>query len=94
MLERLPLYAAVPPDAAWFQDKLARIGYQVPRDGALNAPTKDVIATFQMKYRPSDYSGTPDAETAALLDGATMPGGMLLAKSGEAPAAKPDTPRW
>ena len=92
--ERLPLYASVPPDTAWFQDKLARVGYEVPRDGAPSTRTTDVIATFQMKYRPADYSGNPDAETAALLDVATMPGGMLLAKPGETPAVKPYTSRW
>ncbi len=94
VLERMPLYATLPPDAAWFQDKLSRVGYQVPRNGELDTPTKDVIATFQMKYRPSDYSGTPDAETAALLDVVTMPGGMLLAKPGQPTAAKPYTSRW
>lgn len=92
--ERIPLYASVPPDAAWFQDKLTRVGYQVPRGGELDTRTKDVIATFQMKYRPSDYSGVMDAETAALLDVVTMPGGMLLAKPGEVPAVTPYTSRW
>nr|WP_295082323.1 N-acetylmuramoyl-L-alanine amidase [uncultured Roseateles sp.] len=78
---RRPLYETLPPDAAWFQDKLARFGYSVPRHGELDQATKDVVATFQMKYRPSDYSGVLDAETAALLDVANTPGGMLLAKS-------------
>jgi N-acetylmuramoyl-L-alanine amidase len=27
-----------------------------------------VIASFQMKYRPTRYDGVPDAETAAMLD--------------------------
>lgn len=94
VLERMPLYATLPPDLAWFQEKLAGVGYQVPRDGQLDTRTTDVIATFQMKYRPADYSGVMDAETAALLDVVTMPGGMLLARPGEVPAFKPYTPRW
>jgi N-acetylmuramoyl-L-alanine amidase len=92
--ERLPIYSTLLPDAAWFQDKLARVGYQVPRDGELNAATTDVIATFQMKYRPSNYSGTPDAETAALLDVVTLPGGMLLNRPGGVPAVQRTTSRW
>ena len=90
----MPVYSTVLPDAAWFQDKLARVGYSVPRDGEMNTTTTDVIATFQMKYRPSNYSGMADAETAALLDVVTMPGGMLLAKPGATPAVKPYTSRW
>ncbi|RQO59865.1 N-acetylmuramoyl-L-alanine amidase [Paucibacter sp. KBW04] len=79
---RLPLYQSVPPDAAWFQDKLARYGYSgVPRNGESDQRTLDTVSTFQMKYRPSDYSGKMDAETAALLDVATSPGGMLLKPS-------------
>ncbi|MDC8786623.1 N-acetylmuramoyl-L-alanine amidase [Roseateles koreensis] len=76
---RKSLYESVPPDAAWFQDKLSRFGYAVPRSGELDSLTKNVIATFQMKYRPSDYSGAMDAETAALLDVVNLAGGMLLA---------------
>ncbi|MCV2367981.1 N-acetylmuramoyl-L-alanine amidase [Paucibacter oligotrophus] len=89
---KLPLYEALPPDAAWFQDKLARVGYQVPRNGEMDTQTKSVIATFQMKYRPSDYSGNADAETAALLDVVTTPGGMLLAVPNAAPT--PYVSRW
>ena len=87
-----PLYESLPPDAAWFQDKLARVGYNVPRHGQLDPMTRDVIATFQMKYRPADYSGVMDAETAALLDVATSTGGMLLI--GPGPKAIPYTSRW
>jgi N-acetylmuramoyl-L-alanine amidase len=31
-----------------------------------------------MKYRPARYDGEPDAETAALLEVCTRPGGWLL----------------
>ena len=56
------------PDVGWFQEKLARVGYAVPRNGELDEVTVRVISVFQMKYRPGNYDGMPDAETAALLD--------------------------
>ena len=91
-----PAYETLPPDAAWYQDKLAKVGYNISRSGEMDELTRDVIATFQMKYRPSNYSGMPDAETAALLDVATSPGGMLLARpNGSDPLPpKPYTSRW
>ena len=55
--------------------------------------TKEVISTFQMKYRPRDISGTPDAETAALIDVAATPSAMHLAGSGDT-SARPYTSRW
>ncbi len=60
-------FEAALPDIAWFQDKLARNGYKVPRGGELDDETRRVIAAFQMKYRPQKYDGEPDAETAARL---------------------------
>ncbi len=89
---KIALFESVQPDAAWFQDRLARIGYQVAPSGELDEASKDVLATFQMKYRPSNYSGLPDAETAALLEVMLSPGGMLLSTSNLGP--KPYTPRW
>ncbi len=35
-----------------------------------------------MRFRPRRYDGEPDAETAALLDVITSPGGLLLRASG------------
>lgn len=55
------------PQASWFQNTLATIGYAVPDSGQFDAPTRSVIAAFQMKYRPSRYDGNPDAETAAMM---------------------------
>jgi N-acetylmuramoyl-L-alanine amidase len=55
------------PEPAWFQQALARIGYTVPDHGRLDRATRNVIAAFQMKYRPARFDGAPDAETAALL---------------------------
>jgi N-acetylmuramoyl-L-alanine amidase len=56
------------PPVRWFQDKLAQHGFAVSASGELDKLTRDVIAAFQMKYRPALYDGTPDAETAAILD--------------------------
>jgi N-acetylmuramoyl-L-alanine amidase len=62
------LYEQQLPDARWFQQKLAAHGYAVPRSGELDEQTRAVIGAFQMKYRPADFGGFPDAETAALLE--------------------------
>lgn len=82
-----------PHDVAWLQERLARIGYNVSRSGQLDAPTKDVISTFQMKYRPRDISGTPDAETAALIEVASTPSAMRVAGTTEG-ETRPYTSRW
>lgn len=55
------------PAPGWFQQQLARQGYAVPLDGVLNQATRNVIAAFQMRYRPQRFDGEPDLETAALL---------------------------
>jgi N-acetylmuramoyl-L-alanine amidase len=62
-----PAYELALPDVAWFQQRLARHGYEVPRHGTLDTATRNVVAAFQMKYRPRRYDGEPDAETAAVL---------------------------
>jgi N-acetylmuramoyl-L-alanine amidase len=56
------------PDVLWFQDRLARHGFAVPHTGELDPATKNVLAVFQMKYRPERFDGIPDAQTAAILD--------------------------
>lgn len=66
--QRLPAFEAQLPDAAWFQDRLEKHGFAVQKTGELDAATRRVVAAFQMKYRPARFDGTPDAETAALLD--------------------------
>ena len=67
------LFEAALPDLAWFQQALGRHGFYVPRTGVVDDETKRVLSSFQMRYRPSDYSGQPDAETAALLHVLTTP---------------------
>lgn len=55
------------PEVAWFQHQLERIGYAVPQHGELDQATRNVLAAFQMKYRPARHDGQPDLESAALL---------------------------
>jgi len=55
------------PEIGWFQAQLARLGYDTPQTGELDVATRQVLAAFQMHYRPARFDGTPDAQTAALL---------------------------
>lgn len=55
------------PDVAWTQSALRRLGYAVPATGVLDKATRNVIAAFQMHYRPSRYDGLPDAETLGIM---------------------------
>ena len=52
---------------------LAQHGFVVPLNGELDKETRNVLIAFQMKYRPANFDGTPDAETATLLDVLTSP---------------------
>ncbi|SDH27267.1 MULTISPECIES: N-acetylmuramoyl-L-alanine amidase [unclassified Duganella] len=70
---RLPGYQEQLPEVLWFQRKLAEIGYAVPQTGELDQATRNVISVFQTKYRPALFDGTPDAETAAMIDVLTTP---------------------
>ena len=66
-------HEAALPAVAWFQTRLAEHGFAPPRTGTLDADTRRILAAFQMKYRPSNFDGTPDAETAAILEVMTTP---------------------
>jgi len=66
--KRMAAFEKALPDVEWFQRMLAKHGYAVPLDGALDQRTVRVIMAFQMRYRQAKYDGMPDAETAALLD--------------------------
>ena len=68
-----PLFEQQLPEATWFQRKLAQHGYAIQTSGQFDPQTRLVIGAFQMKYRPAAIDGTPDAETAALLDVLTTP---------------------
>ena len=71
--QKIPEYEAALPETEWFQQKLAKHGFEVPRHGDLDEPTRRVLSAFQMKYRPSKFDGVPDAETAAMLEVLTTP---------------------
>lgn len=66
------------PDAFWFQKKLASHGFALAQTGVFDQPTRTVISAFQMKYRPSNIAGEPDAETASLLEVLTTPANAPL----------------
>nr|WP_316642439.1 N-acetylmuramoyl-L-alanine amidase [uncultured Roseateles sp.] len=90
-----PEFELQPPDVAWYQRKLAEHGFAVPQSGLLDTATRNVISTFQMKYRPSNIAGQPDAETAALLYTVTSPGGLLMLRPSRSdPGSKDWTSRW
>lgn len=55
------------PGAGWIQNELRRVGYATPDTGELDKATRNVIAAFQMRYRPQRYDGYPDAETLGIL---------------------------
>lgn len=79
-----PRFTLALPDVAWFQARLEAHGFAVPRSGELDEATRDVLVAFQMKYRPERYDGEPDAETAALLEVITRPGGRwILGEDGQ-----------
>jgi N-acetylmuramoyl-L-alanine amidase len=72
-----PYFQAQLPDAAWFQKKLASWGYGLVQSGQLDEQTRTVLSAFQMKYRPANSDGNPDAETASLLEALTDPNGPI-----------------
>ncbi len=71
--QRRPAFEERLPDVAWFQQRLEQHGFAVPKTGELDPATRRVVSAFQMKYRPQRFDGTPDAETAALLDALVNP---------------------
>lgn len=60
-------FATQLPPASWFQAELARLGYPTPQTGEWDVATHHVLAAFQMHYRPTRFDGTPDAQSAAIL---------------------------
>ena len=71
-------FAALLPEATWFQEKLAKHGFSIVKSGLFDEPTRRVLANFQMRYHPSRHDGEADPQTAALLEVVTTPGGLLL----------------
>lgn len=67
------LFEITPPDIVWWQKTLVQHGYELAQSGQFDEATKNVLASFQMRYRPANYAGQADAETAALLQVLTTP---------------------
>lgn len=67
------LLASQTPPLAWFEMALGRFGYSLARQPGQTDAIRNVIAAFQMRFRPARYDGQPDAETAAIL-AALVPG--------------------
>ncbi|KPY42163.1 N-acetylmuramoyl-L-alanine amidase [Pseudomonas syringae pv. rhaphiolepidis] len=65
--QRQALLATNLPSISWFQQQLARLGYSTPQTGELDTATRQVLAAFQMHYRPARFDGEPDAQSAAIL---------------------------
>ncbi len=61
-------YAALPlQQAPEVQALLRKAGYETPETGVFDKATQNVIAAFQMHYRPSRFDGVLDAQTLAIL---------------------------
>lgn len=55
------------PNTLWLQQSLERLGYAIPTSGKLDKATRNVVAAFQMRYRPANHNGDPDAQTLAII---------------------------
>lgn len=60
-------FAGEAPSLARLQEALAAWGYALAITGEADPRTRAVLRAFQMRFRPADYRGRPDAETAAIL---------------------------
>ncbi|MCY1390993.1 N-acetylmuramoyl-L-alanine amidase AmiD [compost metagenome] len=60
-------FASNPPSASWYQQQLARLGYAIAQTGQFDVTTQQVLAAFQMHFRPERFDGVPDAQSAAIL---------------------------
>lgn len=86
------VFEAQPPDLLWLQQVLAQHGYAIAPTGVYDKQTQRVLMNFQMRYRPAEYSGLPDAETAALAWVLTQPAGAPHGPVQAAPLAPPSDP--
>ena len=60
-------FEAEPPSLELLQRALAAYGYDVDETGEHDVRSQLAFRAFQMHFRPSDWSGQPDAETAAIV---------------------------
>lgn len=49
------------------QEALKKYGYELDNDGVLGPKTKNTMASFQMHFSPTDYLGTMDDSSQAVL---------------------------
>lgn len=56
-----------PLDISRLQRALTAYGYEVAETGVLDPQTQFALRAFQAHFRPSNWSGHPDTETAAIL---------------------------
>jgi len=61
------LLAGQAPPLAWFDATLQRFGYSTASAPGQTDALRNVIAAFQMRFRPARHDGLPDAQTAAIL---------------------------
>lgn len=61
------LLADQTPPLAWFETTLQRFGYSVASRAGQTDSLQNVIAAFQMRFRPARHDGQADAQTAAIL---------------------------
>jgi N-acetylmuramoyl-L-alanine amidase len=80
------------PDVLWFQQALEKHGYPMQVTGVMDTQTERVLMNFQMRYRPTNYSGQMDAESAAILDVLTMPKPAAAPGTAPSPFTPPPSP--
>lgn len=61
------LLAGQVPPLAWFETTLQHFGYSVSGKPDQTDTLRNVIAAFQMRFRPALHDGQADAQTAAIL---------------------------
>ena len=60
-------FKAQPPTLSLLQQGLSAYGYDVDNTGEHDPRTEAALRAFQMHFRPSNWSGHPDTQTAAIL---------------------------
>lgn len=55
------------PATADLQAAFSRYGYSLVSSGVMDEHSRQVVAAFQMHFRPADYRGIVDAETVSIL---------------------------
>ena len=60
-------FSSAMPEAEKLQSALLMLGYQVEVTAKFDKQTRFAVRAFQLHFRPANYSGQIDVETAALL---------------------------